>query len=293
MGGSPSAGAGAASSAGPGSRAAASRSIPAMARQVEAHMRSFFPGLEGKRVEHAWGGPIDVSPTHLPIVRSLAGGAFAGFGYTGNGVGPSQMIGRSLAALAAGVDDRHASMALVDPPASHVPPEPFRFIGGNVIRRAILRKESLEEQGRVPGPLTRAVSGIPGKIGIHVPLPGAGAGPGTLDEDVVEAIKGFSSLWWLWLAVGIVWIDRRPRDPAVRRRLDHDGRGASSASCSSAPGSRTSCSARSSSAGVGCSRSSACCSWSREWSRSSARRTPSRRSPTSSASCSCSSASSG
>ena len=39
---------------------------PAMARQVEAHMRSFFPGLEGKRVEHAWGGPIDVSPTHLP-----------------------------------------------------------------------------------------------------------------------------------------------------------------------------------------------------------------------------------
>lgn len=141
---------------------------PAMAEQVEADMRSFFPGLAGKRVEHAWGGPIDVSPTHLPVVRSLAGGAFAGFGYTGNGVGPAQMIGRSLAALATGASDPHASMALVDPPASRVPPEPFRFIGGNVIRSAILRKESLEEQGRRPGPLTRAVSGIPERIGIHV-----------------------------------------------------------------------------------------------------------------------------
>jgi glycine/D-amino acid oxidase-like deaminating enzyme len=141
---------------------------PALARQVEAHMRTFFPGLEGKRVEHAWGGPIDVSPTHLPVVRSLDGGAFAGFGYTGNGVGPSQMIGHSLASLAAGVPDRHAALALVDPPPSHVPPEPFRYLGGTVIRNAILRKERLEEEGRRAGPLTRAVSGIPERIGIHV-----------------------------------------------------------------------------------------------------------------------------
>lgn len=141
---------------------------PEMIAEVEAHMRSFFPGLEGKEVEHAWGGPIDVSPTHLPVVRSLSAGAFAGFGYTGNGVGPSQMIGRSLASLAAGVDDAHASMALVDPPASRVPPEPFRWLGGNVIRRALLRKESLEEQGRRPGAMTRVIAGIPERIGIHV-----------------------------------------------------------------------------------------------------------------------------
>lgn len=141
---------------------------PAMAKRVEADLRSFFPGLEGKRVEHAWGGPIDVSPTHLPVVRSLGPGAFAGFGYTGNGVGPSQMIGRALASLAANHPDEHASMALVDPPHSRVPPEPFRYIGGSVIRSALLRKERAEEEGRRPGPLTRAVSGIPERIGIHV-----------------------------------------------------------------------------------------------------------------------------
>ncbi len=141
---------------------------PALADQVQAHMRSFFPGLEGRRIEHAWGGPIDVSPTHLPIIRSLGDHAFAGFGYTGNGVGPSQLVGRSLASLATEQGDRYAEMALVDPPSTRVPPEPFRYIGGAMIRNAILRKERLEEEGRRPGPLTRVVSGIPERVGIHV-----------------------------------------------------------------------------------------------------------------------------
>ena len=30
----------------------------------------FFPQLRGRRITHAWGGPIDVSPTHLPIFGS-------------------------------------------------------------------------------------------------------------------------------------------------------------------------------------------------------------------------------
>lgn len=143
----------------------------AMAIEVESHMRRFFPQLEGRAVTHAWGGPIDVSPTHLPVIRSipgLGGRSFAGFGYTGNGVGPSQMVGRSLASLALGLTDEHSSLAIVDPPQVRVPPEPFRYLGGTVIRRAILRKEDAEEQGRNPGPLTRAVSGIPERVGIHV-----------------------------------------------------------------------------------------------------------------------------
>ncbi len=141
---------------------------PSMARQVEADLRSFFPQLEGRSVVHAWGGPIDVSPTHLPVIRSLGDRVYAGFGYTGNGVGPSQMIGRTLASLLLDRPDEFAATALVDPPRVPVPPEPFRYIGGNVIRRAILRKERLEEQGRRPGPLTRAVCGIPERLGIHV-----------------------------------------------------------------------------------------------------------------------------
>ncbi len=139
-----------------------------MVGEVESHLRRFFPQLAGKAVSHAWGGPIDVSPTHLPVIRSVGERTFAGFGYTGNGVGPSQMIGRSLAALALDHRDEHSSLALIDPPHVGVPPEPFRYVGGTIIRHAILRKELAEEEGRRPGVITRMVSGIPERIGIHV-----------------------------------------------------------------------------------------------------------------------------
>ncbi len=139
-----------------------------LAVEVAAHLRRFFPQLAGKRIDHAWGGPIDVSPTHVPVIRTTGEHTFAGFGYTGNGVGPSQMVGRALAALALGVEDEYSRLALVDPPRVRVPPEPFRFAGGTVIRRAILRKELAEEEDRVPGPITRMVSGIPERMGIHV-----------------------------------------------------------------------------------------------------------------------------
>jgi glycine/D-amino acid oxidase-like deaminating enzyme len=138
-----------------------------VAAQVSEHLVRFFPALHGRRIERAWGGPIDASPSHLPLVVSLAHG-HAAFGYTGNGVGPSQLVGRVLASLALDRRDWASSLAFVDPPAAHVPPEPFRFIGGTAIRRAIVRKEALEEQGRRAGALTRFVAGIPERIGFHI-----------------------------------------------------------------------------------------------------------------------------
>jgi glycine/D-amino acid oxidase-like deaminating enzyme len=139
-----------------------------LAAQVSDHLRRFFPGLRGRRIEHAWGGPIDVSPTHLPVIRSLGERTFAGFGFTGNGVGPSQMIGRSLASLALDRRDEEAALPLIDPPRSVVPPEPFRYVGGAAIRRAILRKERLQEEGRPVDAATRFLCGVPERLGIHV-----------------------------------------------------------------------------------------------------------------------------
>jgi glycine/D-amino acid oxidase-like deaminating enzyme len=141
---------------------------PLVVGQVEEDLRRFFPGLAGRRVEHAWGGPIDVSPSHLPVAGSLDGPIHYGFGYTGNGVGPSHMVGRSLASLALERDDDASRLAIVNPPAVRVPPEPFRYLGGAAIRRALIRKETAIDDGRRPGPLTRLVAGIPERIGIHV-----------------------------------------------------------------------------------------------------------------------------
>lgn len=139
-----------------------------MASQVERHLLRFFPGLEGRRIEQAWGGPIDVSPSHLPVIDELEPGVHCAYGYTGHGVGPSHLAGRSLASLALDRRDDASRLALVSPQAAMVPPEPFRFAGGTVIRMAILRKEELLEQGRRPDPVTRAVAAIPELIGIHI-----------------------------------------------------------------------------------------------------------------------------
>ncbi|HEX2128815.1 MAG TPA: FAD-binding oxidoreductase [Solirubrobacterales bacterium] len=136
--------------------------------EVEAHLRRFFPGLAGRRVEHAWGGPIDVSPSHLPIAASLDGSIHYGFGYTGNGVGPSHMVARSLASLALDRRDDASRLAIVEPAARKVPPEPFRYLGGSIVRRALLRREDAIDRGRTPDPLTSFIAGIPERIGIHV-----------------------------------------------------------------------------------------------------------------------------
>ena len=122
---------------------------PAVARQVVADLRATFPGLEGARIERTWGGPIDASPSHLPVIRPTGEGRIlTAFGYTGNGVAPSQMVGRALASLASG---EPSTSAVVDPEPVRVPREPLAFAGGSLVRRAFLRKERLEEESRVVG----------------------------------------------------------------------------------------------------------------------------------------------
>lgn len=139
--------------------------------QVGRNLLEYFPGLAGRELEYAWGGPIDASATHLPSAVVLPSGrAFAAFGYTGNGVGPSQMLGRCLAARTLGREDRYSSLALVQPASAltRVPPEPFRWLGGTVIREAIGRKESAEAEGRRPGTVVSLIGNIPRLIGFHI-----------------------------------------------------------------------------------------------------------------------------
>jgi len=141
---------------------------PALIAQVMSHLKRFFPALAGRRIEHAWGGPIDVSPSHTPIVGSLGGRVHYAFGFTGHGVGPSRMVAHALCSLALERRDEHARLAIVEPPPLSVPPEPFRYIGGTVIRRALLRKEAAEEEGRRAGPLTRLVAALPELAGVQI-----------------------------------------------------------------------------------------------------------------------------
>jgi glycine/D-amino acid oxidase-like deaminating enzyme len=133
------------------------------------HLHEYFPSLRGRRLTHAWGGPIDASPTHLPTVRTLDHGrAWVAAGYTGNGVGPSNMVGRTLASLVLGRDDHHARLSFVDDQTPRLPHEPFHWLGGESIRYAIEKKEEAEMQGRQPSRVTSAIAKVPDLIGFHI-----------------------------------------------------------------------------------------------------------------------------
>jgi glycine/D-amino acid oxidase-like deaminating enzyme len=141
-------------------------------RRVVEHAREslvrFFPQLRSRAVTHAWGGPIDVSPTHLPVFGSR-GRVHHGFGFTGNGVGPSYLGGEILARLALDRRDERTSLALVEPGRKLFPPEPFRYVGGSLIRRALVAKDAAEDAGSAPSAATRLVASLPRRLGLRLP----------------------------------------------------------------------------------------------------------------------------
>jgi glycine/D-amino acid oxidase-like deaminating enzyme len=140
---------------------------PRIATALHAHLLRWFPMLEGRRIERAWGGPIDITPSRLPAVVALPGGpVHAAAGYTGNGVGPSHLVGRILAALALGRSDPVTTLPIVEPAGGWIPPEPLRWAGAHAVRAALLRSEDADEAGLRAGAVTRMVASAPRRLGI-------------------------------------------------------------------------------------------------------------------------------
>jgi glycine/D-amino acid oxidase-like deaminating enzyme len=141
---------------------------PDVIARTQAALVRFFPQLAGRRITHAWGGPIDVSPTHVPAFGS-DGPIHHGFGFTGNGVGPSHLGGRILASLALDRRDALTRLPLVDPPRRLFPPEPLATAAGSLIRSALVAYDAADEAGRQPSAPIRLVAGLPRRLGLHLP----------------------------------------------------------------------------------------------------------------------------
>jgi hypothetical protein len=92
-----------------------------------------------------------------------------GFGFTGNGVGPTYLGGEILARLALDRRDERTALAIVEPSRKLFPPEPFKYVGGSMIRRALLRKDAAEDEGREPDPVTAFVAALPYRLGLRLP----------------------------------------------------------------------------------------------------------------------------
>ena len=136
--------------------------------QAAEGLRRLFPGFAGVPIVDAWGGPIDVSPTHLPVFGNLGNlqpNIHYALGYTGNGVAPSYLAGRVLADLVTGAETDEVRLPMVKARPREFPPQPWRALGAAIVRRAIIAKDTAEEQGRKPNPLATAIASLPRRLG--------------------------------------------------------------------------------------------------------------------------------
>jgi glycine/D-amino acid oxidase-like deaminating enzyme len=135
-------------------------------REAAEGFRLFFPSWSDVPIEDAWGGPIDVSPTHLPSFGTLRPeNVHYALGFTGNGVAPSHLAGRVLADLASGADTDLVRLPMVNAKPRLFPPEPLRSLGAAIVRRAIISYDTAEERGRRPNPLASMVAKMPRRLG--------------------------------------------------------------------------------------------------------------------------------
>jgi glycine/D-amino acid oxidase-like deaminating enzyme len=138
-----------------------SRDLPTGAR-AEHGLRRLLPGLAGARIERAWGGPIDVSSDHLPFFGTVPGErVHYGLGYSGHGVGPTWLGGQILASLVLRLDDEWTALPLATRRVPSLPPEPFKRLGGGLVRSAIMSCEAADEEGRRPSLPARAGAALP------------------------------------------------------------------------------------------------------------------------------------
>jgi glycine/D-amino acid oxidase-like deaminating enzyme len=139
------------------------------ARRAATAFRTLFPQLADVRLTDAWGGPIDVSGDHLPRFGTLkGGGVHYALGYSGNGVAPSHLAGRVLAALVIGSDEPITRLCVVGPPPHRLPPEPFRYLGARVIRRAIMSREARELRAQRAPWWLRQLTALPRRLGFQL-----------------------------------------------------------------------------------------------------------------------------
>ena len=118
---------------------------------VHAHLRraltELFPVTAGYEVTHTWGGPLAVPRDWHPSVGldPATGIGWAG-GYVGDGVGTSNLAGRTLADLVTGADSALVRLPWVGHRSPPWEPEPVRWAGITAARWATRWADATERR---------------------------------------------------------------------------------------------------------------------------------------------------
>jgi glycine/D-amino acid oxidase-like deaminating enzyme len=116
-------------------------------RMLQADVHAWFPMLKDVKFTHSWGGPMGWSRDYVPTVAyDPAQGLAAAYGYTGTGVGPSNLFGRTLADLITRRDSELTHLALVNRHGRSWEPEPLRYIGVRYVQRGFEQLDRKAEQ---------------------------------------------------------------------------------------------------------------------------------------------------
>jgi glycine/D-amino acid oxidase-like deaminating enzyme len=115
---------------------------PATFEVLAEHFFATFPQLTGLRFTHRWGGAIDTSTRFFAFQRTALGGRVAySLGYTGLGVGASRFGAQVMLDLLDGRDSPALRLHAVRSRPRPFPPEPLRWAGIQLTRRALARAD--------------------------------------------------------------------------------------------------------------------------------------------------------
>jgi glycine/D-amino acid oxidase-like deaminating enzyme len=115
---------------------------PATFEKLATHFLGTFPQLTGLRFTHKWGGAIDTSTRFFAFQRTALGGRAAySLGYTGLGVGAARFGAQVMLDLLDGRDSAALRLRAVRSRPRPFPPEPLRYAGIQLTRRAMARAD--------------------------------------------------------------------------------------------------------------------------------------------------------
>ena len=118
-----------------------------------------LPVLRGTRVTHSWGGPLGVPRDWCASVGldRATGLAWAG-GYVGDGVGTTNLAGRTLRDLVLERDTELTALPWVNHRSTPWEPEPLRWLGVNATRLAFTAADREESVTGRPSLIARAMA---------------------------------------------------------------------------------------------------------------------------------------
>lgn len=140
--------------------ASASRAAEALSR--------LMPGLGRPPISKAWGGAIDIPADRLPFFKtSQIGRVHVGCGYSGHGVNATRIGGKCLSSMVLGERNKWTD-SICRRRVPHFPPEPFKTVGGRLVRAAILECEEAEDRGVRPAVAAGFGAWLPKALNIKV-----------------------------------------------------------------------------------------------------------------------------